>query len=102
MKRIGVVSFVCWTLLWVLSSCSSYGRYGRGLVQPRGYFVEERGFMQQSYPAPIAPIPPMNYEETHYYYPVGRGGAPAPMSISPPNCGGGYASPPSPYPLYYH
>ena len=95
MKKMRWTFFIYGISLLILCSCTSYRKFGRRIAQPRGYFVEERGFMQQSYPAPIAPLPP-NYEETHYYFPTRSSGAPLP--ISPPNCGSNY---PGPHPMYY-
>ena len=75
MKKFFRCNFLHLTLiaLLVLSSACASSRYRR-FPYARGYFAGERGYAQP-YPAPIAPLPPVSYEETHYIIPVGGSGS---------------------------
>ena len=84
--------FLCLTLmtLVVLSSACASQKYRRP-PYAKGYFMEERGYIQP-YPAPIAPLPPSGYgyEENNYFIPVSERGVP--MYRTPCNYPG--------YPIY--
>ena len=86
-------------LLVLLSACASSSKRYRRPPYAKGYFMQERGYIQP-YPPPIAPLPPLSYEENHYFVPVTGRRVPTYNHNSP--CNDPYPSGPSgPYPGPY-